>query len=56
MMFSWKFVRISAVLIIVLTLLATYRHLSMGVPLGLEDPAAAVDTLLQATDSLQPGQ
>lgn len=56
MMFSWKFVRFSAVLIIVLTLMATYRHLSMGVPLGLEDPAAAADTLMQRTDSLQSGQ
>lgn len=55
MMFSWKFVRMSALLIIALTLLATYRHLSMGVPLGLEDPAAA-DTLLQTTDSLPSGQ
>jgi hypothetical protein len=53
MMFSWNFVRMSAILIITLTLLAAYRHLSMGIPLGIEDPAAAADTLLQAADSLQ---
>jgi len=53
MMFSWNFVRMSAILIITLTLLATYRHLSMGIPLGIEDSAAAADTLLQAADSLQ---
>jgi hypothetical protein len=53
MMFSWNFVRMSAILIITLTLLAAYRHLSMGIPLGIEDPAAAADTLLQVADSLQ---
>lgn len=55
MMFSWRFVRMSALLIIALLLLATYRHLSMGVPPGIDDPAAvAADTL--RTDSLQSVQ